>query len=126
RIPFATHSGHARHGRTIMPSTSNDLEQAKLELDSRRHRDEMRIKLAELRAASGRGVGFTAAQATVAAAALAVVSAIGGGFIQSMTTRHVEAGEKPRCRDAGGQQGAGRRRRARDGRSARAVITPSR
>src|SRR5262249_56539696 len=48
---------------------------------------------ADLRGASGRGGGFTGAQATVAAAALAVVSAIGGGFIQSMTTRDVEAGK---------------------------------
>ncbi|MCK1386844.1 hypothetical protein [Bradyrhizobium sp. 21] len=40
-----------------------------------------------------RGPAFTAAQATVAAAVLAVVSAIGGAFIQSMTTRDVEAGK---------------------------------
>jgi hypothetical protein len=53
----------------------------------------MRIKLAELRVASGRGIGFTAAQATVAAAALAVFSGIGGAFIQSITTRDVEAGK---------------------------------
>ncbi len=44
-------------------------------------------------AASGRGLGFTAAQATVAAAALAVVSGIGGAYIQSLTTRDVEAGK---------------------------------
>jgi hypothetical protein len=100
------------------PSTSEELELAKLELESRRlnldasfrtaqlqedvekrraderhHRDEMRIKLAELRGASGRGIGFTTAQATVAAAALAVFSAIGGAFIQSITTRDVEAGK---------------------------------
>jgi len=61
--------------------------------DERRHRNEMRIKLAELRVASGRGIGFTAAQATVAAAALAVFSGIGGAFIQSITTRDVEAGK---------------------------------
>jgi hypothetical protein len=42
---------------------------------------------------SGRGFGFTAAQATVAAAALALFSAIGGAFIQSITTRDVEAGK---------------------------------
>ena len=59
----------------------------------RHHRDEVRIKLAELRATSGRGWGFTAAQATVAAAVLAVISGIGGAFIQSMTTRDVEAGK---------------------------------
>ncbi|OPY93845.1 hypothetical protein A5906_16110 [Bradyrhizobium sacchari] len=40
-----------------------------------------------------RGLAITTAQATVAAAALAVVSAIGGAFIQSMTTRDVEAGK---------------------------------
>jgi hypothetical protein len=45
------------------------------------------------RAASGRGFGFTAAQATVAAAALALFSALGGAFIQSITTRDVEAGK---------------------------------
>ena len=39
------------------------------------------------------GLAITPAQATVAAAALAVVSAIGGAFIQSMTTRDVEAGK---------------------------------
>ena len=42
---------------------------------------------------SGRGFGFSPALATVAAAALAVVSGIGGAFIQSLTTRDVEAGK---------------------------------
>src|SRR5208337_2917115 len=97
---------HAEKPMNEQPPTSDKVELAKLELESRRlaqdasiraaqlqeevekrraderrHRDEMRIKLAELRTASGRGIGFTAAQATVAAAALAVLSAIGGAFI---------------------------------------------
>jgi vacuolar-type H+-ATPase catalytic subunit A/Vma1 len=98
--------------------TSDRVEDAKLELESRRlaqddafraaqlqeevekrkaeerrYRNDVRIKLAELRAASGRGIGFSATQATVAAAVLALVSGIGGAFIQSITTRDVEAGK---------------------------------
>jgi hypothetical protein len=63
----------------------------KRKAEDRRHRDELRLKLQELRAASGRGLRFTAAQATVAAAALAVISGVGGAFIQSSSTRVVEA-----------------------------------
>ena len=59
----------------------------------RHHRDDVRLKLTELRTASGRGLRFSAAQATVAAALLAVISAVGGAVIQALTTRHVEAGK---------------------------------
>jgi hypothetical protein len=73
--------------------TQLQQEAEKRKADERHHRDEVLVKLAELRSASGRGLRFTTSQATVAAAALAVVSGVGGACIQSLTTREVEAGK---------------------------------
>lgn len=88
-----------------------DLEKSKLELAQRaadeaehqsrfqrrlklvelkERRSDRELKRAEIENASGRGIRFTSAQATVAAAALAVVSAIAGGLIQSMSSKDIE------------------------------------
>jgi hypothetical protein len=61
--------------------------------DDRHKRNELRIKLAELRASRGRGLQLTAAQATVAAAIFALAGGIFGSIIQASTTREVETGK---------------------------------
>ncbi|UVO28171.1 serine protease [Bradyrhizobium arachidis] len=61
-------------------------------LELKERREDRALKQRELELAQGRGIRFTSAQATVAGAALAVLSAILGGLIQSFSARDVEAG----------------------------------
>lgn len=60
-----------------------------LELKDRR--DDRALKKLEIESSAGRGIRFTSAQATVAAALLALASAVAGGWMQSAMTRDVEA-----------------------------------
>jgi hypothetical protein len=60
-------------------------------LELRERREDRALKRQELQINQGRGIKFTSAQATVAAAALALFSAAIGGWIQSAATRDVEA-----------------------------------
>lgn len=62
-------------------------------LELRERREDRALKRLELEASQGRGIRFTSAQATVAGAALALLSAVIGGVIQSVATRDVEAGK---------------------------------
>jgi hypothetical protein len=94
-------------GQTEGQTRQNELELAQRAANEaeRQSRFERRLKLVELRErrkdrelkrleienSAGRGVRFTSAQATVAAAALAVLSAIAGGLIQSSSSKVVEA-----------------------------------
>src|SRR5262245_53437400 len=96
-------------------SNENSLDFAKLELESRRLDGDLEIRRAELEdkraqrafdeqrsqsdaelkkleleQAPGYGLKFTAAQATVAAAVLALISGTIGAIIQSLMTRDVE------------------------------------
>lgn len=88
-----------------------DLERRRLELDDAFRREELEEKRAtrlsdearhsadnalkqkELEFAQGRGLRFSTTQATVAAAALALISGIIGGLIQASATKDVEAGK---------------------------------
>jgi hypothetical protein len=49
------------------------------------------LRLSEIQATEGRGVRFTSSQATVAAAVIALLSAVFGATIQGFVTRNVEA-----------------------------------
>jgi len=64
---------------------------AQRESEERRHALDNDLKVRELQLASGRGLHFTSAQATVVAAALALASAAFGGLIQAWAARNVEA-----------------------------------
>lgn len=59
-------------------------------LELKERREDRALRRSELTAASGSGIRFTSAQATVAAALLAVISAVIGGLIQAGTTRDIE------------------------------------
>lgn len=93
------------------PELSEEIQRAKLRLEeqaaaeaerearfSRRYklvelkerREDRAVRRLELAASSGKGIRFTSAQATVAAAALAVLSAVAGGLIQAAMTKDVE------------------------------------
>ena len=61
-------------------------------LELKERREDRALKQRELELSQGRGIRFTSAQATVAGAALAVLSAILGGLIQRFSARDVEAG----------------------------------
>lgn len=60
-------------------------------LELKERREDRALRRLELAASTGRGISFTSAQATVAAAALAVTSAIAGGLIQAAVTKDVES-----------------------------------
>jgi hypothetical protein len=64
---------------------------AQRESDQRRYERDAELKRFELTIAAGRGIKFTTPQATVAAAALALVSAGIGATIQAWSARDVEA-----------------------------------
>jgi hypothetical protein len=64
---------------------------AQREADQRKSGRELALKAKELEASSGSGIKFTSAQATVAAAVLALISGGIGGVIQAWATRSVEA-----------------------------------
>jgi hypothetical protein len=77
-----------------------DLEFRKTELDDRRAQrafeerrlqSDAELKRSELSQAAGYGLRFTAAQATVAAAVLALISGTAGAVIQALMTKDVEA-----------------------------------
>lgn len=59
-------------------------------LELKERRSDREIKRSEIQVSAGRGISFTSAQATVAAAALAVLSAVAGGLIQSISSRGIE------------------------------------
>jgi hypothetical protein len=58
--------------------------------EERRHAVDAELKRQEISASTGRAFRFTTAQATVAAAVLALVSGAVGGLVQAWTTRDVE------------------------------------
>ena len=60
-------------------------------VELKERRKDRELKRLEIEHLAGKGIRFTSAQATVAAAALAVLSAVVGGLIQSSSTRDVEA-----------------------------------
>lgn len=62
-------------------------------LELKEKREDRKLKKLEIDNAAGRGIRFTSAQATVAAALLALISAISGGVIQSLFTRDIESGK---------------------------------
>jgi hypothetical protein len=64
---------------------------AQRESEGKRHQQEVELKKLEMAAASGRGLRLTAAQATVVAAGLALVSGGLGGAIQAWSSRDIEA-----------------------------------
>jgi hypothetical protein len=64
---------------------------AQREIDANRYGRDAELKRLELTLAAGRGVRFTTAQATVAAAVLALVSGAIGGVVQAWLTRDIEA-----------------------------------
>jgi S1-C subfamily serine protease len=59
-------------------------------LELRERREDRKLRSHELELTQGRGIKFTSAQATVAAAVLAVLSAVIGGWLQSTSTRAIE------------------------------------
>jgi hypothetical protein len=68
-----------------------DDKRAQRAFEERRLQDDAELKRLELSQAAGYGLKFTAAQATVAAAVLALISGTVGAVIQSLMTRDVEA-----------------------------------
>ena len=62
-------------------------------LELKERREDRALKRQELELSQGRGIRFTAGQATVAGATLALLSAVIGGLIRSIATRDVEAGK---------------------------------
>lgn len=62
-------------------------------LELKERRADRRLKSLELNISQGRGIRFTSAQAAVAGAVLALLSAVIGGLIQGWVTRDVEAGK---------------------------------
>ncbi|WP_298984701.1 M15 family metallopeptidase [uncultured Roseibium sp.] len=60
-------------------------------VELKERREDRKLRRLEIENSAGKGIRFTSGQATVAAAALAVLSAIVGGLIQSSSTRDVEA-----------------------------------
>jgi hypothetical protein len=64
---------------------------AQRELQAKKEESDAELKRLELNATSGRGLRFTGAQATVAAAAVALFSGAIGGAIQAWSSRAVEA-----------------------------------
>jgi hypothetical protein len=60
-------------------------------LELRERRADRALKTREIKITEGRGIKFTSGQATVAAATLALLSAVAGGVIQGLVTRNVEA-----------------------------------
>jgi S1-C subfamily serine protease len=62
-------------------------------LELRERRADRELRRQEIESNKGRGLTFTAAQATVAAAVIALLSAVAGGIIQGVATRDVEAGK---------------------------------
>jgi hypothetical protein len=62
-------------------------------LELRERREDRALKRRELELNQGRGLQFTAGQATVTGAALALISGLIGGLIQSAATKDVEAGK---------------------------------
>jgi hypothetical protein len=60
-------------------------------LELRERQADRNLKLRELELNQGRGIRFTSGQATVAAAAFGLISALIGGLIQGILTRDVEA-----------------------------------
>ena len=64
---------------------------AQREADARKAELDHAARLRELDASTGRGFRFSTGQATVAAAVLALLSGVAGGFIQARATRDVAA-----------------------------------
>ena len=62
-------------------------------LELKERRADRELKRHEIEVNRGRGFTFTSAQATIAAAALALLSAVLGGLIQGAITRDVEKGK---------------------------------
>jgi uncharacterized membrane protein len=62
-------------------------------LELKERRSDRELKLREIELGQGRGIRFTAAQATVTGAVLTVLGAIIGAVIQGFVTRDVEAGK---------------------------------
>jgi hypothetical protein len=64
--------------------------QAQRQAEERQHAVDTELKRLEIDNAAGRGVRFTGAQATVAAAAIALLSGLIGGAIQAWQSGNVE------------------------------------
>jgi Trypsin-like peptidase domain len=72
-----------------------ELKERRADREAKLHEVEItkELKEKELRTNGGRGIRFTSSQATVAAAAIALLSAVTGGAMQGFFARDVEAGK---------------------------------